>query len=287
VTAGPAGFRRLRRGPVALVVDPAFEEAARALGLLEPGGTARLLAGARGPEGRGATRRLALPAGGDLLLRPVLHGGWLGPLLGAAHLSLRRPLAELAATAALRAAGAPVPRAVLAAGWRARGPVWHAAVATIFEPGAEDARSFLAAGPRREDVLAAAAAAGRAVRRFHDAGGRHADLHLGNLLLRRGAGGVEALVVDLDRARAGAPPSPARRMRELMRLWRSAVKRGLDGRIGPRGCAAFFAAYAGRDRAFRRALLAHLPRERLRLRLHALAWGKRAEGARAASRRRA
>jgi hypothetical protein len=272
VTAGPAGFQRLRRGPVALVVDPEFEDAALALGLLEPGGAARLLAGARGPEGRSATRRLALAARGELLLRPVLHGGWLGPLLGAAHLSLARPLGELAATAALRAAGAPVPRAVLVAGWRARGPVWHAAVGTLFEPGAEDARAFLAGAPTRAEVVAAAAAAGRAVRRFHDAGGRHADLHLGNLLLRRRDGGYEALVVDLDRARAGAPPSPSRRMRELARVWRSAVKRGLAAAIGARGCAAFLRAYTGRDRTLRRALLAHLPRERVRLRLHALAW---------------
>lgn len=168
-----------------------------------------------------------------------------------------------------------MPRAVLAAGHR-HGLVWTAAVATVFEEDAEDAERFLARAPTGDEVLAAAAAAGAAVRAFHDAGGRHADLHLGNLLLLHRAGVLEARVVDLDKARAGGPPSPTRRMRELARLWRSAEKRGLAGRIGPRGCARFLAAYVRGDRALRRALLARLPRERLRIRLHALGWRRRA-----------
>jgi hypothetical protein len=253
-------------------VDAACEERARALGLLEPGGLARLLAGERQAGGRGGTVRLTLPGDGTWLLRPVLHGGWLGPLLGGALLSLARPRAELVTSAALRAAGAPVPRAVLVAGSRGRGPVWHAAVATEFEAAAEDAQRFLARGPARAELRAAARAAGDAVRRFHDAGGRHADLHLGNLLLRRRGAALDALVVDLDKARAGAAPDAARRMRELARLWRSAVKRGLAGAVGARGCAAFLAAYTRGDRELRHALLAHLPRERLRLRLHQLGW---------------
>ena len=55
-----------------------------------------------------------------------------------------------------------------------------------------------------------------------------------------------------------------------MRLYRSLRKRGLQGAVGRRGCAAFLGAYAGGDRALRRALLVHLPRERLRVALHAL-----------------
>jgi Ser/Thr protein kinase RdoA (MazF antagonist) len=145
-------------------------------------------------------------------------------------------------------------------------------VATEFEAGSEDAQRFLARGPGRAEIAAAARAAGDAVRRFHDAGGRHADLHLGNLLLRRRAGALDALVVDLDRARAGPPPGTARRMREISRLWRSAVKRGFAGAVGARGCAAFLAAYTHGDRELRLALLARLPRERLRLRLHQLGW---------------
>jgi hypothetical protein len=80
---------------------------------------------------------------------------------------------------------------------------------------------------------------------------------------------VECIVIDLDRARLLAELPPATRMRELMRLYRSLVKRGLVSRVGARGLAAFFGAYAGRDRALRAALRARLPRERIRLALHA------------------
>jgi hypothetical protein len=205
-----------------------------------------------------------------VVLRPVLHGGILGPLFGAALLGLRRPLRELERTARLRDAGAPVPRPAFVVGRRAAGPVFTAAVATVEEAGTLDALAFLQAGPDRGRIARGARAAGRAVRRFHDAGGRHADLHVKNLLLREEAGGPRCLVVDLDRVRVGAAPSPAARMAELMRLYRSLVKRGLVERVGRRGLAAFLGAYAGRDRALRAALLARLPVERRRLALHAL-----------------
>jgi hypothetical protein len=110
------------------------------------------------------------------------------------------------------------------------------------------------------------------VRRFHDAGGHHPDLHVKNLLVRSGSPSPEIIVIDLDRAWVAAPPEPRERMAELMRLLRSLVKRGLAGRVGPRGFALFLRGYTAGDRRLRRALLARLPLERTRLRLHALSW---------------
>jgi Ser/Thr protein kinase RdoA (MazF antagonist) len=150
--------------------------------------------------------------------------------------------------------------------------LWRAALATWWEPGARDARDFLAAGPAPARVARAAAAAGAALRRFHDAGGRHADLHAGNLLLREEASGCTALLADLDRARCGPPPPPSIRLAEMMRLHRSLVKLGLASRVGARGCAAFLLAYTGEDRRLRRALRRHLPGELRRLRLHRAGW---------------
>src|SRR5262245_34447896 len=77
---------------------------AAALGLLEPGGLARLLARAEpGARGRAASARVALAAA-SLHLRPLRHGGILAGLLRDRWLSLRRPRAELAV--AVRLAGA-------------------------------------------------------------------------------------------------------------------------------------------------------------------------------------
>jgi hypothetical protein len=69
--------------------------------------------------------------------------------------------------------------------------------------------------------------------------------------------------------------SPGRRMRELMRLYRSLRKRGVLGQVGARGVARFFSAYVAGDRPLRRALLARLRRERARVALHALTYTRR------------
>jgi 3-deoxy-D-manno-octulosonic acid kinase len=254
-----------------LVVDPEYADAAVSLGLADAAGLDRRLASASGAGGRAGSALLALPGGLRLHLRPVRHGGWLAPLWGDRLLGLGRPLRELEANAALRERGAPVPRPVLVAGLR-RGWLWSAAVGTLHEDDTRDGLAWIDARPTRRALAAVARAAARAVRRFHDAGGRHADLHLGNLLLRERPGGVEVLVIDLDKARVGAAPDAARRMRELMRLYRSLAKRGAADAFGARGCARFLHAYCGGDRALRSALLARLPQERRRLSRHARSW---------------
>jgi tRNA A-37 threonylcarbamoyl transferase component Bud32 len=268
----PVAFRERRAASRALFVSTDFESAALALGLLEPGGLERALAQPAGPSGRARTAVVSLPGRSERLhLRPVLHGGWLGPLLRDRLLGLARPLAELRVNARLRALGVPVPIPVLVAARRVSG-FQRAALATVYEEGALDGFALLASPLAAAARQRAASAAGRAVRALHDAGARHADLQLGNLLFRARGAGFDAWVIDLDRARMQAPPGARARMRELMRLHRSLVKWGLEPRLGLRARASFFAAYTQGDRALRRALLRQLPRERARLALHALAW---------------
>lgn len=277
----PAGFPPLPVGFVWVTcgadrfaaADGALVTALLEQGLLEASGVRRALAGGGGSPGRARTAAVSL-AGPDieLVLRGLRRGGLLGPLLGAALPGPARPFRELAATAALRAAGAPVPRPAVAVAWR-HGLVWNAAVATRLEADALDAGAFLAAHPKRARLRAALAAAGRAVRRFHDAGGSHPDLHVGNLLLRGDP--CEALVIDLDGARVGPRLDAPARMGELMRLYRSLRKRDLLARVGERGCLAFFRAYVAGDRALRRALLARLRAEQRRVSLHALHYRNR------------
>jgi 3-deoxy-D-manno-octulosonic acid kinase len=254
-----------------LTVSSAWREPVAKLGLLEPGALERWLGGAGSAgEGRAATALAALPGGGArVVVRRLRHGGWLGPLLGERYLDAERAARELEATARLRACGAPVPEPVFALALR-RGRGWVHALATVYEEGAADALAFLAAAPSDERLLRAAAASGAALRRFHDAGGRHADLHVKNLLLRETRAGAEVIVIDLDRGAAGTPAAPARRARELGRLWRSLVKRGVAERVGWRGVAAFLAAYCAGDRALRDALARRLPAERRRAARHAL-----------------
>jgi len=264
------------------VADADLDAAVAALDLLAPSGFEAVLAGPQVASGRGHTVARALgPEGTPVVIRPVLHGGLFGGMLGGALVDPGRARRELAVTAALRAAGAPVPRPAFAAARRAHGPVWHALVATVRED-APDALAWLETGPGAVRRAAAAAAAGRALRRFHDAGGRHADLHVKNLLVREpggaagledngvGANQVEVVVVDLDGAARGDPPDPARRMRELARLYRSLRKRGVADAVGADALRRFLGAYVAGDAALGAALARHWPRARRRVALHAL-----------------
>jgi len=262
------GFRRFTSPGHYLLVAERFEWSVTRLHLLESGGLQRVLANPTGPRGRSSTAVVPLPGSNARLhLRPFRHGGWLGGLRGHALTGLGRPIAELRTTVALAAAGAPVPAPALVAAQRV-GPLWSVTLGTLFEEGAIDAAVWLASGPSHRRLLRAAAAAGSAIRRFHDAGGRHRDLHIGNILVRERGDETEVIVIDLDRARVAKSVRPARRMRELMRLHRSIVKRHWAEAIGVRGYARFLGSYTRDDRRLRDRLLSHLPRERVRTALH-------------------
>lgn len=264
------GFVERRERDRFWLVAAEFADALEAIGWPSRAAIERDLGGA-GSEGRGATAILALPGRRERVhLRPVRRGGIVGPLWFDTLWGLSRPIGELHASARLAAAGAPLARPVLVAAWRQAGPLWRAVVGTEHAEGALDGVAWLARRPAPRELRCGARAVGAAIRRFHDAGGEHADLHVKNLLVRERSGTCDALLIDLDRARADAPPGPARRMRELMRLVRSLHKRGLAEQVGARGVAAGFGAYCSGDRTLRRVLLAHLPRERRRAARHAL-----------------
>ncbi len=272
----PPGFRTIADQGVTLVVDSAHEEDVRGLGLLEAGGALALFAShAHGAEGRAPTALVSLPgAGGRLILRRLRHGGLLAPLLRGAFLGLGRPLRELEVTARLREAGAPVPRPILVVGWRLLGPLWSAAVGTAYEEGTVDLLTFLQGRPGRTRLLRACRELGRVVRRFHDAGGRHGDLHVKNLLLREQTDRFRGLVIDLDKARVTPGLTPDERMAQIMRLFRSLRKRGVLPEVGPQGCARFFGAYCGDDRALRRAMWRRVDHELRVVALHAWRYGR-------------
>jgi tRNA A-37 threonylcarbamoyl transferase component Bud32 len=127
---------------------------------------------------------------------------------------------------ALVAAGLSTPEPVL---WleseREDGPAFYVC---RLRPEATEARYLFRAAAAHEeaerfpavDFPAFVAAIGRFARRLHDAGFWHRDLSGGNLLLRFGADRLPSAIdlVDLNRMRAGRPPSTSERLRDLARL---------------------------------------------------------------------
>ena len=263
------------RDRLVAVASEAFREAVAELDLLRPGALERIFdSGEAQPGGgRGGNRVLALPGRPERLhLRPCRHGGWLARALGPHFTGPSRALAELDANTRLYRRGAAVARPVLVAAARCAPGRWIAAVGTLNVEAACNLQEWLAAAPASEAVLREAQAVGRRLRGFHDRGGSHADLHLGNLLIREAAGATSVTLIDLDRARVLPEVSARRRMREIMRLHRSLVKHRLLAGLPREAFEAFLVGYTRGDPRLRAALLGHLPRERRRLAFHRIAY---------------
>ncbi len=257
---------------------PAFRSAAAALELCNRASLDDLIRDAdilRHGRGESAILR-PIQDGPRLHLRILRHGGVLARLLGSRFSELSRPLFELEVNRRLFDEGAPVPQPAFVLGRRS-GRYWRAAVATVLEEEAVDGESFLRREHPEQSVVRAIVAAGRAVRRLHDAGCQHADLQVRNLLVRQNETKTDVVIVDLDRARIVDVVSPRRRMRELMRLQRSLLKRGLVDLLPAASSEKFLTAYVMHDNDLRSQMLRFLRRERLRIATHALFYRKRFE----------
>lgn len=209
------------------------------------------------------------------VVRHYHRGGAVASLLGDLYVRVGtpRPIREFAAGKALAAAGVPTPRVIGAAVYPA-GPFYRGDLVTQWVAGSRDlgavlfaggqvpgggadggkralAESAEAAGPEEEHSRRAMRAAGELLRLAHERGLEHPDLNVKNILVVDRPDGVEAMVLDLDRARvrAGAVGA-ARRRRMIQRFWRSVRK--WEARTGqgvaPELRAAFEAGYAGRGR---------------------------------------
>ena len=205
-----------RQGRSATLHDPAAVTDPQSLFDLDP------LAAAGGVErvrgGRGSVNFLKL--GGDrFVLRRYLRGGLAARLAKDRYawtgLERTRPFAELRLLEHLQAMSLPVPQPVAARVTR-HGLTYSGELVTRRLEGAEPlGERWRADRATDEDWLAA----GRCVRRFHDAGVRHADLNANNIMVD-GQGGVWLL--DLDR---GSLPGPGPWQRRVLeRLARSLRK---------------------------------------------------------------
>ena len=239
----PPGFSRRSTGGAETVLRDDVALALLAAGAAEPE-SMRARAAAEF-EGRGRPFSVEVKGVGRVFVRQYLHGGALRRVTGDRYRNDARFVGELRALAGARSAGVPVPEALGVVSRPAglstrRGWLLAREVAD-----ARDALAFLASRPsaaRRHGVLAAA---GRAMRRLHDAGFEHPDLHLKNLLVTaRG----DVLVLDLDAARRRETLTREQRLTGLFRFDRYAAKQAAAGRAVSRtDRMRVLRAYAGDD----------------------------------------
>jgi hypothetical protein len=220
----PAGFIRFTTQRATVVCAAHVE---RALRVALDGGTLHEFAarqpGARPLAGRGVAFAASLPDAVErVVVRRNRHGGWFATLTGDLFAPPTRAPHELEVAEHLRARHVPTPR-MLGYVLYPAGPFRRVDVMTREVAPSVDLSSALMSrdAPARANALAASAAL---VRSLSDAGARHRDLNIKNILLHEPPSGrVEALVLDVDRVTFGLDPSDALAA-NLTRLLRSARK---------------------------------------------------------------
>lgn len=223
-------FVEIRRWPVRVLVRA---DLAQTLGEWLLGRALERPADATGFDtGRGGAWTFALPGAGRGVYREYRRGGWLAHCVRRTYLGAEaRPFRELAVTA--RAAARGIPTAEILAARVVGRLVYRGAVVTALIPDAGPALAALraAATPAERDEVATVL--GRTVGTMHRLGLVHADLNCDNLLVARSEDGVEARVIDLDRARLVEPPVAAvDRAAVLSRLERSLRKLDPEAEVG-------------------------------------------------------
>lgn len=174
-------------------------------------------AGEGKPLGRGRGTTFSAGPQGQWVLRHFRRGGLPGRLVSDHYVwlgkALSRPVLEFRVLAELSDAGAPVPRPVAARVQRS-GPFYSGDILVERVP---DAATLAELAPGLE--IARWAETGRAIRRFHQAGGWHADLNANNVLITPD----RVVIIDLDRGRSRCANS-GRQRANLSRLLRSLTK---------------------------------------------------------------
>jgi hypothetical protein len=224
----PAGYVRVAAGDhVAVVLESHVEDARR---MLASGSLYD--AAARDPEarplhGRGVAYAIALPASGTrAVVRHNRHGGVLAPLTRDLFLPPTRAPRELAIAHRLRELRVPTPEVLMFGTSPGPFPFRRADVVTREVDGGRDLSTFMARDVGLPQRTAAWSATCALVRAMNDAGVRHHDLNVKNVLLSPSESGLVAWLLDVDRVTFGAPGSVeiaaanAARLRRSARKWR-------------------------------------------------------------------
>jgi tRNA A-37 threonylcarbamoyl transferase component Bud32 len=196
--------------------------------------------------GRSVARVLSLGPNEEVVLRVYRHGGFLARFSRGLFFGVGRPLRELRVSESIRRAGLATPEIVALYSKRALPGLFRSCVLTRRIPESQNLRQWLredGGNTARWDTMIDQVA--RALSGLHDAGCRHRDLNLGNLLTAP----TGIWIIDLDGAQLKPRLNIAERGANLMRLFRSLCKE--SGRAEPLSSSMrvrFLRHYAKRDR---------------------------------------
>lgn len=217
----PAGYRFRREGRRALLIREGSEDRLRRQGLLNPAILWNQTPQPSQLMGRGEVLLIKGKEGG-VAVRKYRHGGLLRRFTGDLFFFGTRPFQETAITEKVKSAGVPtveILAAIIDRGW---GGWYRGYLITRYLPTATDFISYLDKEPEGKMRRAVIEKAADAVKRMHQGGIYHADLHLKNFLVVGKRSTV--YLIDFDKSEVSPSLRPSKRMKNLKRLDRSAEK---------------------------------------------------------------
>jgi len=272
----PTSFSLIRKGRVFLLLKEEYKNLLLAQGI---GDLRTFLKRGRQTvhylKGRTPHPSIPFDDGNRMVLRQYSHGGLLRALTRNLYLFGARSFRELILTEEVRSSGVPTISPIGAVHHAIFFPFYQAYFLSVEIPLAVDLIQYLnkMAAPLSFESISSKRkmirSVGLLIRQFHQAGFFHGDLQLKNILVA----GEQPLLIDFDRSYRKSTLSVKERMRNLLRLNRSAEKwrrRGLPVTRTDRW--RFFLAYAGEDRKIRKAMEKTLRASSLRFLFYRLGW---------------
>jgi serine/threonine protein kinase len=226
---------------------------------------------------KGRTLHPSIPFGDGkrMVFRQYSHGGLLRAITGNLYFFGARSFRELALTEEIRSCGIPTIPTIGAIHHRAFFPFYQAYFLSLEVPLAVDLIQYfdqIGSHPFRETISRkrkTIRSLGHLIRQFHQAGFFHGDLQLKNILVA----GDQLLLIDFDRSYRKSSLSTRERMKNLLRLNRSAEKwRRLGLPITRTDRWRFFLTYAGNDKRIKETMAKTLRSYSLRFLFYRLGW---------------
>jgi tRNA A-37 threonylcarbamoyl transferase component Bud32 len=272
----PSSFSLVKKGKIHLLVKEEYKNLLVQLGIED---LETFVERYRGTDryftGRTPHPSIPLENENRMVLRQYSHGGLFGKIIGNLYLFGSRSFHELAITQEILSRGIPTVQPIGAIR-RFVFPIFYRAYLLSLEiPRAVDLKNFLqeiGSHPslvnlilKRKNIQSA----GLLLRQFHQAGFFHGDLQLKNILVA----GEKIFLIDFDRSYQKSALSIQERMKNLLRLNRSAEKWKRSGlQITRTDQWRFFSAYAEGDAKIQEAMEKALRNYPLRSFFYRLGW---------------
>lgn len=222
-------------------------------------------------EGRAVHPCVPIKEGEWMIVRRYSHGGILRPLTGSLYLFGSRSFRELTLTEEIRSCGIRTIQPLGAIHRRVFPFFYRAYLLSLEVPSAKDLLDYLRQAGHSDLSMKRKIirSAGVLLRRFHQSGFFHADLQLKNILVA----GEDVLLIDFDRSYRKQMLSRRQRIRNLLRLNRSAEKWKRKGLAITRADRwRFLSAYGAGDLEFLEGMRKALRRHAFNSFIHRLGW---------------